>query len=124
MRRAGPRIASKWTTIRELEPESRGLQEWLSAENCYEALEILVNMRRIRRFDWICGSRPRTLILHGEAITLTKTEAWVRILTVFKEKFRPSSWTRLIETATPLAGVLERKGVKPHAESEGVYSND
>jgi hypothetical protein len=41
-----------------------------------------------------------------------------------KEKFRPMYWTRLVETAMPDVGVLERKGVKSHAEGEGVYSND
>src|SRR6266550_9222265 len=66
-----------------------------SSRNPYQVL-----MRRIRRFDWTCGSRPPTLILHREATTLTKTEVWDRILIVFKEKFRPISWTRLIETDT------------------------
>jgi hypothetical protein len=56
---------------------------------------------------------------HREATTLAKTEAWDRIVTVFKEK-----WTGLIEAATPVVGVLERKGVKSHGEGEGVYSND
>jgi hypothetical protein len=61
---------------------------------------------------------------HPEANTLTKTDAWDRILTIFKEKFRPISWTRLIETAMPVVGVLGRKGVKSHGEGKGVYSND
>ena len=82
-------------------------------------------MRRIRRFDWTCGLRRPNLILHPEATSLTKTEVWDRILIIFKgEKFRPISWTRLIETAMPVVGVLERKRVKSHGEGKGVYSND
>ena len=52
-----------------VEVESRGVQQWLSAENC------------------ITGKR-------------------------------------MIETATPAGGVLERKGVKSHGEGEGVHGND
>jgi hypothetical protein len=81
-------------------------------------------MRRIRRFDWTCGSRPPTLVLHPEATTLTKTEAWDKILIIFEEKLRSISWARLIETAMPAVGALERKGVKSHGEGKGVYSND
>src|SRR5467141_228223 len=100
---------------RSREPDS---DEW-SIGNPYQVL-----LRRIKPFDWTCGSRPPNLILHREATALTKTEAWDRILTAFKENFRLISWPRLIENATPVAGVLEGKGVKSHAKSEGVYCND
>ena len=37
----GAGIVSEQETIRELEAESRGVEEWLSAENGCEAVEIL-----------------------------------------------------------------------------------
>ena len=81
-------------------------------------------MRRIRRFNWTCGSSPPTLILHREAATLTKIKVWDRILTGFNEKFRLIDWARLIEVAMLVAGVRKRKGVNSHGEGKGVYGND
>src|ERR1700736_6530091 len=49
---------------------------------------------------------------------------WDRILTVFKDKFRPNSWNRLIEAAMPVVDVLEGKGVKSNGDGERVYGND
>jgi hypothetical protein len=56
--------------------------------------------------------------------SMTKAEVWDRILSDSKEKLRPISWTRLVETAMPVVGVLEKKGVKPHGEGEGIYRID
>jgi len=81
-------------------------------------------MRRIRRFNWTCGSSPPTLLLHREATTLTKTEVWDRILTGFSEKFWLFDWARPTEVAMLGAGVLKREGDKSHGEGEGIYGND
>jgi hypothetical protein len=61
--------------------------------------------------------------LHREATTLTKTEAWDRILIVIRREI-PTYFRTRLETAMPVVGVLERKRVKSHGEGEGVYCND
>src|SRR5271165_1266295 len=42
----------------------------------------------------------------------------------FKEKVRAVYWTPLTEIAILDTRVLRIRGVEPHAEGEGVYSND
>ena len=81
-------------------------------------------MRRIGRLDWTCGLCPPTLVLHVKAAILTRAEARDEILTIFSEKFRPIYWARLRGTAVPVAGILNRKGIKPHGQGKGNYSND
>ena len=114
-------VAADWRQFWGLRSGFRGVvtgvQEWLSAENWYGALEILTK--------FLCAGEEDSIELAGHVRLLssciekqlpdTKTEAWEGILTVFKEKFRPIYWTRLIETAIPDVGVLEGK-VQSHAE--------
>src|SRR5271166_3451447 len=66
-------------------------------------------------------NRPfrRNYLRHADFATTTAEYS-----PVFKRKLRSIDWTPLIETPILDVGVLERKGVKSHAEGERVYRND